>query len=114
MTIEQTENMGKLWADYLFLTQEILKFINKKDLEMVLELIEQRERLQTRISVADDASYTLTDEGKQSLRDILQNNQSIEQQMKLWKNVTVRQNQVSTAYDGVFAAGVGRRMDRQT
>lgn len=114
MTVEQSEDMNKLWADYLFLTQEILKFIRKKNLDMVLELVEQREKLQAKISSVQDTSYALTGEGKQRFQDILQNNKAIEEQMKLWKNVTVRQNQVSNAYDGVFAPGVGYRMDRQS
>lgn len=103
-----------LWQDYLFLTQEIERFLNKKEYDLCFELMSQRESLQPRLdAVIDD--FRPTAEGQKFLRDIRNRNQAIVQGMRAVLRIMQQQQSVSTAYDGYGTnRPVGNRLDRNT
>jgi hypothetical protein len=67
----------ELWQNYRFLTKEMLKFIVKQDMELVYELMDQRERLQNIIDETDDEGFKLSPLGRSLLSQIQQDNQVI-------------------------------------
>ncbi|GBG57938.1 hypothetical protein SPFL3102_01658 [Sporomusaceae bacterium FL31] len=104
----------KLWLDYLFLTNEIVKFLNKQDFELIIELLEQREKLQQQIEQLDDQPFRCTEKGQEVLRTIQQTEQGMKIKLEFLRNTSKRQMQVSDAYEGFSSPYIGKRMDRQT
>ncbi|MCX7780198.1 MAG: hypothetical protein N2491_04660 [Negativicutes bacterium] len=105
----------ELWHDYLFLTQEMAKFLQRQDFDMFFELMEQRERLQAMIDEADGDGFKVSDEGRQILNSIRQENQLIMLQLRVNLNNARHERKVNQAYDPYAAMGlVGSRMDRQS
>lgn len=103
-----------LWQDYLFLTQEIVKFLNKQEFDLVTELFNQREKLQKRIVDLDDHSFNTTAKGQECYLAIRQLEQAIKLKLEFLRNMSRRQNQVSHAYEGFSTSFAGQRMNRQS
>lgn len=102
------------WQNYLFLTQELDKFLTRQDTDMVLELISQRDSLQSAIDEEQDQGFIATPEGKKLLEEIQQLNQGLILRMQILRNRLSQQNTVSQAYDGLGQQMAGNWMDRQS
>lgn len=103
-----------LWNDYLFLTQEMGKFLDKQDMDLFYELMDQRERLQNIIEKVGDESFCLSTPGQQLLQSIQRINENIRLKLQYILNNSRNQNNISNAYGGLGVGFVGNRMDRQT
>lgn len=102
----------KLWNEYLFLTREMAKFLDKQDYDLFFEIMRQREGLQQQLDeCADD--YKKTQEGRAVLESIRTENHVIMQKLRLFLNRAKQQQSVSQAYDVTGARPVGGRLDRQ-
>ncbi len=88
----------ELWQDYQFLTKEMVKFLEKQDMNLFYDLLNQREQLQPLIDQTPDEGFKVSPEGKKMLTEIKQDSQSIIQNMQLRLNTSKRQQQVSNAY----------------
>lgn len=113
------ENIGKplqeLWQDYLFLTKEMEKFLNKDEFELFLEIMEQREKMQGMIEAgATSDDFPSSPGGQVILGDINRINKVIQNKLQYLMNIANRQHDVSRAYDEVGLSNVGGRMDWQT
>ena len=104
----------ELWRNYLFLTQEMDKFLTRQDIDMVTELISQRDKLQTMIENEVPEGFAATATGKQLLQQIQQLNQGITLRLQLLRNQTSQQHSASQAYDSLGQQTAGIRMDRQS
>jgi len=94
-----TELYGK-WQDYLFLTREMKKFLFKRDLDLFLSLVEQRENLQVILEKLADDDYYASSEGKSLLLQVQQENQKMMAQFHMAFNSIKKQENVSQAYEG--------------
>ena len=103
----------ELWQNYLFLTKEMDKFLTQQDMDMVSELISQREKLQPMIE-KEHEDFTATEAGKKLLQQIQQLNQGITLRLQLLRNQTSQQHSASQAYDSLGQQTAGMRMDRQS
>jgi hypothetical protein len=104
----------QLWQEYFFLTKEMAKFIEKQDMDLFDELLDQRSKLQLIIEDTPDRDFKRSEKGKRCFAAIQQTEQIIKQKLEYMRNVMSRQNQVSNAYDGYATSILGRRMDRQS
>lgn len=109
-------SVERLWQDYLFLSQEMNKFAGQRNHDMVFALLEEREKLQALIDSAPGAAeYKASQEGRQLLMAVRQENVRMTAQMRLQANQMRQEQSMSEAYDPYSAMGqVGRRMDRQS
>lgn len=96
--IEKT--ISALWKDYLFLTTEMEKFLDKQDFEMFFELVSQRERLQVMIEERQQQSPNDSLPGGGILAEINKMNQVVTEKLKCAMNREDKQHNVSRAYDG--------------
>ena len=87
------------WQDYLFLTQEMRKFLAKRDLEMFFSLLEQRGNLQIALEELTDEVYYHSPEGKSLLLQVQQEDQKLMLQFQRIFNNMKKQEDVSKAYD---------------
>ncbi len=90
----------ELWLDYHFLTKEMLKFLDKKDMDLFYNLMDQRERLQVMINEIDDDGFKTSAQGQELLVEIGQDSQLLHHTLQFQINAGKRQHQVAGAYGG--------------
>lgn len=105
----------ELWQDYLFLSQELIKFVSPEDFELFTDLLEQRERLQPLIDVAPDvAEYQKSEAFRELVDRVTVLNETIANRLRFFKNAALRQQNLANAYDGYVGDFVaGYRMDER-
>ncbi|QDR81940.1 hypothetical protein [Sporomusa termitida] len=103
----------QLWEDYLFLTREMLKFIDQEELELFYELLDQRERLQTELD-GRQIDFLPPARAKQMVFAIQQDNQRIMGQLRTLLNKTKSNHNRSRSYDGLGVTVSGIRFDRKS
>lgn len=97
-----------LWQDYHFLTKEMLKFLNKQDMKLFNDLMNQRERLQSLIEQTPDDGFKQSAAGRSLLNEIKQESQAILQAMQIQMGKSKRQHQVSKAYGAASTTAVSK------
>lgn len=105
-----------LWRDYWVLTQEMAKFLEREDLDMFNNIIDQRGKLQERIEEANAEEFLQTPEGQLLGRQIRQKDQEITTRLQLLLNREKQQHSLNQAYENIqrqTAPRVGGFMDRQ-
>ncbi len=88
-----------LWQTYLSLTKELLKFINKQDIDTFLELVPQRTGLIEKIEALPSKEYRKLDEFKAIAEEIKTLDKEIMYKARAWLNKSRRQNNVVRSYD---------------
>lgn len=90
----------ELWQDYLFLTKEMLKFLDRQNMELFYELMNQRERLQTLIEETSDDGCISSDAGKELKNQIQTTNQTLMSYFQATHSKVKQHHQVAEAYSG--------------
>ena len=93
-----------LWQKYFILTKELLKFSDQKDPELFMELVDQRERLLTKIKALPENNYRESDECKNLIEQMIPMDKQIIYRAKAWLNKSRRQNSAVRSYDLIEAA----------
>lgn len=88
-----------LWENYLFLTEEMGKFLIKQEMELFNSLLNQREQLQDLIDKTVDDGFKASPEGQGLLKRIGELNLLIKNKMQMLVNNGRRQNQAASAYN---------------
>lgn len=97
-----------LWQDYLFLTKEMLKFLNQQDMELFYELMDQRERLQIIIEETPDEGFKLSPHGLNLLTEVERENQKIFRDLQLKHSRAKLHHQVSEVYNNMGNTTINR------
>lgn len=111
---EQVKSADSLWQDYAFLTREILKFVQRKDLDMVLELLEQRAKLQLSLEQMLDQTFKTSPAGQALLEQLRQQNQLITNMLQRNYNLAKHNRQISNSYDQLGIVTAGSYFNRQS
>ena len=105
-----------LWQDYLFLSQELSKFVSPDDFELFTDLLEQRAKLQPMIEAAPDTEeYQKSEDFLILVARVTALNDTIANRLRFFKNAALKQRDLANAYDGYvddFTAGY--RMDKRS
>lgn len=99
MADESTANAKDLWETYLSLTKELLKFIDKQEIDTFLELVPQRTGLIEKIEALPSKEYRKLDEFKAIADEIKNLDKEIMYKARAWLNKSRRQNSVVRSYD---------------
>lgn len=99
-----------LWRDYLFLTTEMKRCLQRKDADLYLNLLEQRECLQGRI---DTHHSKVGPAEKAIIRRIVAENEVIGTLVRLWVNDGRHRIEIKDAYDGWGGGYAGSRINWQ-
>ena len=94
-----------LWNKYLTLTHELLKFINKGDVDTFFELVNQRDKLIEMMKALPGNRFRETDECKAMIEQIKPLDMQIMYKARAWLNKSRRQNNTVRAYDLTGTAG---------
>ncbi|MCE5286509.1 MAG: hypothetical protein LLG02_11780 [Pelosinus sp.] len=97
--MENTELQEK-WQDYLFLTEEMKKFIMQRDLELFFALVDQRGVLQQQIEKLPDEAYYTSSAGKALLQQIKLANAEMLKCFHMVFNAMKQQENVVQKYEG--------------
>lgn len=107
--IEKTTSA--LWNDYLFLTKEMEKFLDKPDLDLFYELVSQRERLQSMIESRQQQFSNEEPPGDDVVAEIHRVNQVVTNKLRYAINREDHHHNISLAYDGYGSRPIGMGMD---
>lgn len=99
MADELNRSTEKLWRDYEFLTNEIRKIAELGDDKLVIDLINQRERLQAIIEEKNDKAYVKSPEGKALLATILAESKKATEIIQKRYNHLKQQHRLSQTYE---------------
>ncbi len=104
----------ELWRQYLALSQEMSKFLTKQNIEMFMELLGQREKLQPVIEKAVDSGFRGSPEGRQLFASIQQENRVINMILRRMANQLQQNHTLNQAYDVYSQNMVGQWMDKKS
>ena len=96
---EVTVEAGKLWQTYLSLTKELLKFIDRQDIDTFLSLVPQRTQLIEKIEALPSKDYRQLAEFKAIAEEIKPLDKEIMYKARAWLNKSRRQNSMVKSYD---------------
>lgn len=88
-----------LWSNYLSLTQELLKFIDRQDIDTFMMIVEHRQNLIKRIEELPSKDYRKLKEFKEIADKIQPMDREIMYKARGWLNKSRRQNNVVRSYD---------------
>jgi len=88
-----------IWQKYLTLTEELLKFINKQDIETFLSLVPQRDQLIELDKKLSTHDYRTLQEFKDMAEKIMPMDREIMYKARAWLNKSRRQNNAVRSYD---------------
>ena len=94
-TIRQARD---LWQRYLELTKELMKFLDKQDIDTFMELVPQRGTLIERMKALPANNFRQTEECQGMIEEIKSMDQQIMYKARAWLNRSRRQNQTVQAY----------------
>lgn len=98
--IEPLEQAKANWQMYYTLTQELLKFIDKNDIDEFLELERQRSELVERMkALPETEDYRKTEECQDLVQKIKPLDMQVIYKAKAWLNRSRQQNASVHAYD---------------
>lgn len=94
------KTVQQLWRDYLFLSQEMTKFVNQNDFEMFESILAQREAVQEEISgAAEQKTFAKTEEFQKIKAEILAINTQVAEKIKVHKNNLEKQISLVHSYE---------------
>ena len=102
-----TEQAKVLWQKYFILTQELLKFINKQDIDTFLELVEQRSRIIEIEKALPTHEYRKLPDFKDIAEQIKPLDREIMYKARAWLNKSRRQNSAVRSYDLTTNSALG-------
>ena len=104
MSEEQTVRL--LWQNYRFLTKEMLKFLDKHDMDLFYKLLAQRAELQTQIEAAVDDGFKDSEEGRKTLTEIQHDDRLLLNHLQMKRHKVNEQRKVIGAYSGPSTARI--------
>ncbi len=111
MSEEREARAAALWYKYEVITQEMLKFVKREDIDEFLELVSQRERLQQLLEALGETDYPHTEAGQALYQRLQPMDMQIRYLAKRWLNQNRRRNKVVDGY-GQPAGFIGHVFNR--
>ena len=96
---ETVAEARRIWQTYLTLTRELLKFIDKKDIDTFLSLVPQRTQLIEKDQALPSHEYRQLEEFKALAEEIKPLDKEIMYKARAWLNKSRKQNSVVRSYD---------------
>ena len=88
-----------LWEKYYMLSVEMLKFIDGNEIDMFLQLMDQRTAIQDLIEKLDDKIWPKTTVGQALYAKLKPVDMQLQYKARLWLNKSKQKNQAVKSYD---------------
>ena len=89
----------ELWEKYYMLSAEMLKFIERDEVEVFLQLLEQRTAVQQLLEQLDDKIWPKTTAGQALYAKLKPVDMQLQYNARLWLNKSKQKNQAIKSYD---------------
>ena len=99
------DDARKLWSKYVVITKEMLKFIDKQDIDTFLAFVPQRSQLIEMMKALPPNKFRETDECRAMIDQIKPMDMQIMYKARAWLNKSRRQNSAVRSYDLTSAFG---------
>ena len=96
---EITKTAKNLWTNYLDLTKELLKFIDRQDIDTFMLIVEHRQNIIKKIEELPSHEYRKLQEFKEIADKIKPMDREIMYKARGWLTKSKRQNSVVRSYD---------------
>lgn len=110
---DKNEKIKSLWQMYFSLSEEMLKFIERENVDVFLQLLAQREELQKVLEKQETNDWPKTKEGQALYQKIKPVDMQIQYKARLWLNKSKHKNEVAKAYDSLGAQPAGHVFNRE-
>ena len=107
------ESAAKLWRRYLAVTLDMQKMFDKDDLDMFMELVEQRDGLIKQIDAVPENDFRTSDEFAKIVETIKPIDMQLLYRAKTWLNKSRHQTSAVRSYDVRTYGGVGGILNRE-
>ena len=109
---KEYDEAKRLYKNCLTLTKELLKFINKGDVDTFMELVSQRGEIIDAIKELGDTGFLRSDEGEALIRELKPLDMQVTYKARAWLVKSRRQTSAVKAYDltsSIKSAGLVNR-----
>ncbi|MBO6303475.1 MAG: flagellar protein FliT [Selenomonadaceae bacterium] len=113
MLNEANEAAAKLWRKYLQMTEELLKFIKSGDVDIFLELVDQRVAIVDKMKELPEHTFRETEEFRELVKKIKPMDMEIMYKARTWLNKSRQQSSAVKAYDLTSTFGQGSIVNRK-
>lgn len=111
--VTNLRTVEEMWRDYLFLTNEMDKFLEKNDFAFFQQLLQQREDLKKMIGDRQDTAYGKSLSGHNVLEAIHGKDKVILNKLLRMRNFAKKHLEVENAYNAYSASVPFTRINRQ-
>lgn len=101
----------QMWQDYLFLTKEMVRFLEEEEFDLFNELLNQRETLQKQLETVKEQGFHHSPEGKQVLIELRQLNKQMVFKLRYLLNRAEKHRKIGNAYEGIFSSFASNKLD---
>ena len=102
-----------LWRKYLALTQDMMKLFDAGDLDMFMDLVEQRDGLIKKMQELPDNDYRESEDCQKMIEQIKPLDMKLIYRAKTWLNKSRHQTSAVRSYDIRSYGGVGGIVNRE-
>ena len=110
---DDLQKAREIWGKYFMLTGELMKFIDKEDIDTFIELVDQRQKLLEMAEALPDTKYRQTEECKALFEKIKPLDMQIIYKAKSWLNKSKRNTMTVKSYDHIGSQPVGNMVNRK-
>lgn len=103
----------ELWEKFFVLSTEMLKFLEKEEIDLFLRLMEQRGQIQGMLEKLGPSRWTKSVEGQELYHQLMPIDRQIHYKTRQWLNKSKKSQQVVNAYDKMSASAAGSIFNRQ-
>jgi hypothetical protein len=107
------EKIKSLWLTYFSLSEEMLKFIERENIDVFLQLLGQREEVQKILEQQEANDWPRTKEGQALYQKIKPVDMQVQYKARLWLNKSKHKNEVAKAYDSLGEQPAGHVFNRE-
>ena len=103
----------ELWQKFFVLSKEMLKFLEREEIDLFLSLMEQRGQIQEMLAALGPSSWTKSLAGQNLYQQLMPVDRQIHYKARQWLNKSKKSQQAVSAYDKMSASAAGSIFNRQ-
>ena len=107
------EQAAGLWRRYLAVTEDMMKLLDANDIDMFMDLVEQRDGLIRNLEALPPNDFRESDEGRAIIEKIKPLDTRIIYRAKTWLNKSRHQTSAVRSYDLRTYGGVGGIVNKE-
>lgn len=108
------EQARDLWGKFYVISQEMFKYIEQDNVDLFLQLLEQRLQVQGLLEQLGKTSWVKTEAGQELYQQLMPLDRQIHYKTRLWLNNVKKNRKASNAYELLAQSSVGQILNQQS